>query len=172
MPKAYPYVGPKEIAARASGSVPGTVFSSADDLAAWVQAAETSRGRVTAMFVVDAAGRLRLADRRSEHVACAGGSPVLAAGEITLSIRAGRVVAEGVSNQSTGYCPEPESWPAVSAALAAAGVEPPEGYSTELSFRRCPRCDQINVIKDQLLECAVCGSALPMAWNLGPATEV
>lgn len=37
----------------------------------------------TVTFVIDLDGKLRLADRNSEHVACAGGGPVLAAGEMT-----------------------------------------------------------------------------------------
>lgn len=171
MPRLYPYVGPKEIADRASSSAPGTVVTSAAALAAWAQAAGPSNGRITATFVVDAESRLRLADRHSEHVACAGGARVLAAGEVTLCLHTGRVAVEEISNQSTGYCPEPESWSAVAAALAAAGVEAPEGYTTELLFRRCPGCGQINVVKDRVLECAVCGSDLPSAWNLGGAAE-
>jgi hypothetical protein len=54
----------------------------------------------------------------------------------------------------------------VAAALADAGIPAPVGYTTELSFRRCTRCGQINVVKDLAFECAVCGSALPSAWNL------
>jgi hypothetical protein len=169
MPRAYPYVGPPEIADRASSSPHGTAVASSADIAAWARAAGTSSGRITATFVVDNGGWLLLADRHSEHVACAGGAPVLAAGEITFDIRAGGVTVAEVSNQSTGDCPEPESWPAVAAALSTAGVEVPEGYTTELSFRRCSHCDQINVVKDRFFECAVCGSDLPPAWNLDAA---
>lgn len=127
--------------------------------------------RITATYVVDLAGRLCLADRHSEHVACAGGEPVLAAGELVLRVVRGAVVVEEVTNQSTGYCPEPESWPAVTAALETAGIASPEGYTTEFSFRRCPRCAQINVVKDLVFECAVCGSGLPVAWNFETAAD-
>jgi hypothetical protein len=166
MPRAYQYVGPREIAGRVASSPRGTIVASAGDVVAWATAAGPAHGHITATFVVDAAGRLRLADRHSEHVACAGGAPVLAAGEITLSLRAGRVIVEEISNQSTGYCPEPESWAAVATALADVGIPAPEGYTTELSFRRCPGCGQINVVKDSAFECAVCGEPLPSAWNL------
>jgi hypothetical protein len=38
-------------------------------------------GLLVVTFAIDAKGSLRVADRRSEHVACAGGGPVLSAGE-------------------------------------------------------------------------------------------
>ena len=174
MPRLYRYVGPKPIADRAAASPPGTVVESAGDIRRWVeqsgQAADRG-GRITATFVVGPAGKLRLADRRSEHVACAGGGPVLAAGEITLEIGGDAVGVEEVTNQSTGYCPEPESWPAVAAALKAAGLSVPEGYTVALVFRRCPRCGQIHVVKDRVFECSVCGAALPARWNLADATD-
>ena len=170
MPREYRYVGPRGIADRVSTSLPGTVVASAGDIIAWALSAGPANGRVTATFVVDTLGRLRLADRHSEHVACAGGGPVLAAGEVTFGIRTGDVTVEEISNQSTGYCPEPQSWMAVSAALAGAGIPAPDGYTTELLFRRCSRCGQINVVKDLAFECAVCGSALPSGWNLDAAS--
>jgi hypothetical protein len=127
MPRAYHYVGPREIAERAAASPPGTVVASAGDVIAWARGAGPADGRITVTFVVDTEGRLRLADRHSEHVACAGGGPVLAAGEVTLTFRAGRVTVEQISNQSTGYCPEPESWAAVAAPVADAGNPAPQG---------------------------------------------
>ena len=105
-------------------------------------------------------GYLRVADRRSEHVACAGGEPVLAAGEMTLRMSHAGVEAEEVSNQSTGYCPEPSSWPAVEQALSTAGIKGPDGYTRRFVFRRCGECDQINLIKDGIYECDVCGAPL------------
>ncbi len=171
MPRAYRYVGPKDIADRARASSPGTVVTSADDVIAWSLQSGLAKGHITATYVVDTAGQLRLADRHSEHSACAGGDPVLAAGEVTFSLRAGRVAVEEISNQSTGYCPEPESWPAVAAALSAAGIPAPEAYTTGLLFRRCPGCGQINVVKDLSFECAVCDSALSSAWNLDATAD-
>ncbi len=60
-------------------------------------------------FVVTCAGSLRLAPRESEHVQVAAGMPVQSAGEITFIDSAGRIVVETITNQSTGYCPEPSS---------------------------------------------------------------
>src|SRR5918911_838983 len=75
-----------------------------------------------------AAGRtLRLAARRTEHVACAQGAPVLAAGEIRFTRADVLPQVLEITNQSTGYCPEPESWPAVAAALSAIGLAAPDG---------------------------------------------
>jgi hypothetical protein len=170
MQQAYRYVGPKPIAERASRASMGVRIDTPDDVWRWLQQTkqELQRGSVTVTFVVDEAGALRIADRRSEHVACAGGRPVRAAGELTLMVASGNVRVTGVTNQSTGYCPEPESWPAVRAALERAGLEAPEGFSQEFVFRRCPGCGAINIIKERILECSVCSASLPAAWNLAP----
>ena len=120
-------------------------------------------------FVVDLAGRLRLAPRRSEHVQCAGGAPVLAAGEVFFGPGPSGPVIAAVTNQSTGYCPEPDSWSAVSAALAFLGAESPRGYTTVFTFRRCPRCDQVNLVKDDWFYCGVCEAPLPSDWNVDAA---
>jgi hypothetical protein len=127
---------------------------------------------VTATYIVDEDGWLRIADRSSEHVDCAGRRPVLAAGEITFTITPPGVLVSSVTNQSTGYCPEPESWPAVRTALERAGLVAPPSFSPAFVFRRCPRCGSINIIKDRIFECAVCSAPLPAEWNLdGPETE-
>jgi hypothetical protein len=77
--------------------------------------------------------------------------------------RSVRVVA--VSNQSTGYCPEPESWPEVEAALRSAGLAPPEGFEPACEFRRCRGCHSINILKEGGLDCAVCARELPADYN-------
>src|SRR4051812_11691602 len=121
----YHYVGPREIAQRVRNAPPGALVASASDVLAWARLTQQqpdAAGCVIATFVVDATGALRVADRRSEHVACAGGGPVQSAGEITLALSGTLVSVVAVSNQSTGFCPEPESWPAVRAALEAAGL--------------------------------------------------
>jgi hypothetical protein len=117
--------------------------------------------------VIDSEGRLRLADRHSEHVACAGGGPVLSAGEIFLGTTGDAVVVEEVSNLSTGYCPEPESWEAVQEALDRLGVGHPGAFTMAVVFRLCPRCEQRNVVKDGWFVCQVCGGDLPEVWNFG-----
>lgn len=81
----YRYVGPDEIRAAVRPDSEGRVIRSTADLAAWV----TERGEAEAeepyTYVVGLDGLLRLAPRRSEHVACAGGHPVLAAGEMAFN---------------------------------------------------------------------------------------
>ena len=96
---------------------PGTVIKTKNDILDWIElnAAESnSDGTITATFVIDEDGNLRLSPRRSEHVACASGGPVLSAGELSL-LPEGEV--EEINNHSTGFCPEPESWPVVSVNL-------------------------------------------------------
>ncbi|WP_067477413.1 hypothetical protein [Actinomadura hibisca] len=143
--RAYPYVGPADLLAAVDG--PGGVplgemgDRDADEPFTYVVALD---------------GTLLLAPQRSEHVACAGGAPVLAAGEITF---AGGEVVE-VSNQSTGYCPGPESWPAVAAALDRAGLRHPDGFTAEYVFRRCGACGQLAIVKDDHYVCAVCDAPL------------
>src|SRR5262245_46362762 len=121
MAKLYRYVGPEDIRRRASGGQSGVRVESVHDLDAWIR--ETAQrpnreGLIAVTFVVDERGSLRVADRGSEHIACSAGRPVLSAGELFCLASE---VAE-VSNQSTGFCPEPESWPVVAAALDRAGL--------------------------------------------------
>src|SRR6186997_241585 len=116
MTRLYHYVGPADIKARVAGRPAGTRITSAADLLAWVRGTGQRPGPdglVAATFVIDANGDLLVADRRSEHVACAGGGPVLSAGETFFGVEGDRREVAEVSNQSTGFCPEPESWPAV-----------------------------------------------------------
>ena len=138
------------------------------DLQEWLATVEreVSADEVVATFVIAGGGRLRLANRRSEHVACASGLPVLSAGEMTFDCGKALVEVGDVTNQSTGYCPEPDSWIAVEAALNHIGVPHPGTFTREIVFRRCPRCNQINVVKDDWFECAICAQRLPCEWNL------
>ncbi|WP_229830298.1 hypothetical protein [Actinoplanes ianthinogenes] len=112
------------------------------------------------------AGILLLAPRNSEHVACAGGAPVLAAGEISFRHDDGWHVDQ-VTNQSTGYCPEPSCWPAVAAALDAAGIRHDDAFTAEFTFRRCPACAAVNLVKEDVFLCDLCGADLPPGWNVG-----
>src|SRR4051794_32328427 len=117
----YEYVGPEQIAERTQLVASGFTIRSPSDVQQWVResAQVLSHGVVTATFVIDTNGILLIADRRSEHVACAGRKPVLSAGEISFAVGSG-VEVVCITNQSTGYCPEPESWPAVAQALSRA----------------------------------------------------
>src|SRR4051812_42050641 len=164
----YSYVGPEEIRLRAATSPPGQTIGSRDELNRWAAANKHSTspvGQLVATFVVALDGRLCLADRHSEHIACSGGAPVLSAGEMFFESTEHGVGIVEVSNQSTGFCPEPESWSAVAAALDRLGVEHPGEFTARVVFRRCPSCGERNLVKDGVFECQVCGSELPREWN-------
>jgi hypothetical protein len=152
----YGYVGPAEIRERHADHPPGTPIRSAAELA------RMTTSTIVLTYVVTLDGVLRVADRRSEHVACAGGEAVLAAGELTAT-REGAVIE--ASNQSTGYCPEPSCWSALRDALERAGIEHPGQFTREFVFRRCPACRERNLVKDGWLECSLCGAELPEQWN-------
>lgn len=162
----YRFVGPKSIADSVRPDSAGAAVRSPEDVRDWAHktSQELSDGCVIATFVIDASGVLRIADRRSEHFACAAGQPVQSAGEMTFFIGRSIEVTE-VSNQSTGYCPEPESWPAVVTALEVAGLNAPSGYSPACVFRRCA-CGNLTLIKDGVFACGVCGARLPEAYNV------
>lgn len=117
-------------------------------------------------FVVDAVGVLRLAPRRSEHVVCAEGAAVLAAGEIAFGRESSRWIVTEVSNQSTGYCPDVDSWPSLADALDRVGLDHPAGFTHAVVFRRCPSCQQLTIVKEDYFVCAFCDEPLPRAWNV------
>ena len=168
MAKYYRYVGPPEIMTRTAEQPEGTVVASPADVTTWAEASGliTSRGgTVPATFVIDPRGRLRIADRHSEHVACAGGGDVLSAGEMFFEVEGKHVRVAEVSNQSTGFCPEPESWEGVESALDRAGIGHPGGFTTACVFRRCEACSSRNIVKDGWFHCDVCGARLPDHWN-------
>lgn len=164
----FRYVGPKQIAERAPSKPAGTPIRSAADITRWILESDQTPGpdgSIIATFVVDTVGVLLVADRRSEHVACAGRQPVQSAGEMTFLVNGQEVEIAAVSNQSTGYCPEPESWAAVLVALDRAGLVSPAGFTLACNFRLCLRCGAKNLIKDGVFECGVCTNELPAAYN-------
>ncbi|WP_258049571.1 hypothetical protein [Streptomyces finlayi] len=120
-------------------------------------------------FVVGGEAELRLAPRRSEHVACAGGGPVLSAGEISFVLETDRWFVGEVSNQSTGYYPDAGSWPAVAEALDRVGLGRPDGFTHEVVFRRCPHCQEHNIVREDDFVCVFCVSDLPDEWNVDTA---
>jgi hypothetical protein len=173
MVRVYQYVGPAEIKERASQAPPGVRIESVGALEAWIRSTRQQAdvaGLVAVTFVVDEDGFLRVGDRRSEHVACSGGRPVLSAGEMFLRGTAGGPEVMEVSNQSTGFCPEPASWPAVAAALNRLGIPHPGRFTQEVVFRRCSACGERNVVKDGWFICGSCGADLPADWNFGDST--
>jgi hypothetical protein len=157
----YAYVGPDAIRRAAAGAPQGTAICDRAALDAWLTAHPDALSE-GATYVISLDGTLRLAERRSEHVACAGGQSVLAAGELRFT-RA-LTVAE-LTNQSTGYCPEPSCFAEVSRALTAAGLDAPAAFTRAFIFRRCDGCGQINLVKDDWYVCGDCNAALPSAWN-------
>jgi hypothetical protein len=168
MARLYRYQGPRAIADAVASHTEGHRIRSAADLEHWMHHTAqqaNSWGLIEATFVIDRDGVLSLADRHSEHVACAGGKAVRAAGEMFFARYENGWEIREVSNQSTGYCPEPSSWQEVAAALARIPLAGPEGFSQVYLFRRCPACRQINLIKEQVFVCAVCDSEPPRAWN-------
>jgi hypothetical protein len=96
---------------------------------------------------------------------------VLAAGEMRFVVgRDGWRVAE-VTNQSTGYCPEPDSWPAVTAVLERENFRHPSDFTSKIIFRRCPDCGERNIVRDDDFNCAICGGTLPPQWNFDQPTR-
>lgn len=166
--RGYRYVGPADLAAavRRPG-YGGRAIRSAGDLDGWLSEQALPERLEPFTFVVDLVGVLLLAPRRSEHVACAGGARVLSAGEMTFGGERGHWVVTEVSNQSTGYCPDVSSWPAVAAAVDRAGVAHPGGFAYEVVFRRCPGCGEIGIVREEEFVCVFCGGDLPTAWNVG-----
>jgi hypothetical protein len=170
MGRVYYYIGPAEIASRLRAQSGGCRIDTIASLERWL--ADTRQecdlaGLIGVTFVVSLDGYLRIANRRSEHVACAAAEPVLSAGEMFVRKESCTWTVTEVSNLSTGYCPEPTSWSVVAAALDRIPLGHPGGFTREVVFRRCPECEQRNVVKDGWLVCEVCGADLPEAWNFG-----
>lgn len=162
-PRRLRYVGPPDIAEAARRGAGGRVIRTPEDLAGFVTDAG-SEAAEPFTYIVDLDGWLRLAPRRSEHVACAEGQDVLAAGEIGFSFSRTWQV-EQISNLSTGYCPDLDSWTAVESALDRVGLVHPDRFTDEIVFRHCAGCHQRNLVKDEVYVCQVCDCELPREWN-------
>ena len=166
--KLYPFVGPVSLRPLAGIASERHALQSEDGLRAWVteSGVRLRRGsQITFTFVLLPDSQLFLADRRSEHISCAQGQAVLSAGEMTFLFDGTRLLLDEVTNQSTGYCPEPESWPAVGTALASLGFKAADEFTHAFDFRFCSNCRTTNIIKDQIFECPACGGELPHDWN-------
>jgi hypothetical protein len=165
----FDYVSSEEIGLAVAGYPRGTTIQSIADLKTWMRDTcdrETiDRKLVVATFVIDLDGNLLLADRHSEHVACAGGAAVLSAGEIFISWEKDGLEISDITNQSTGYCPDLASLQHVEAASSKIPIARPSSFTAEFTFRRCGNCDRVNIIKDDIFVCAVCDSPLPEGIN-------
>jgi len=162
----YTYVGPADILQRIDPESERFFIKAKADVVSWCTA-NTSKQReaIPATFIIDVKENLLIADRRSEHVACARGNDVLSAGEMFILLRGGDVEIVEVSNQSTGYCPEPESWDVVKLVLDRLQIKHPQQFTASFTFRRCDSCSSTNIVKEGIFECAVCGSPLSEEWN-------
>ena len=161
----YHYVGTKEILDASDLQPSGVPIYSVDDAAKWLAMATTEKrkdGVWIATFTISTNLTLFIAPRRSEHVACASRGPVLSAGEIAFDET---IAVVEISNQSTGFCPEPESWPAVQATLESIGIAHPGSFTAKVIFRRCPLCNERNIVKDSWFVCQICETVLPQQWN-------
>lgn len=165
----YRYVGPADLKTLVRPGSQGRKMRSSADFDEWVSARTVQELAEPFTYVVDASGVLRLAPRRSEHLVCAGGEVVLSAGEVSFREESGRWAVDEISNQSTGYCPDVSSWPAVAEALDRAGIVCPPGFTHEVVFRRCLACRQLNIVREEDFVCVFCDEALPRQWNVdGP----
>lgn len=164
----YRCVGPPELMIAVRRDAEGRVVRSPADVGAWLAECARADRAEPFTYVVGTDGRLRLAPRRSEHVACAGGRDVLAAGEMRFEQAGDRWSAVEVSNQSTGYCPDLDSWHAVARALDRTGVAHPGRFTHEVVFRRCEECGKCAIVREGDFVCVFCGSDLPSRWNVAP----
>ena len=169
MVRLYRYQGPQTIAHAVVDHPEGYPIQSVADLEDWIRQTAQQMNRwwlVEATYIISQEGILCLADRHSEHVACAGGKAVRGAGEIFFAYGNNGWEVRDISNQSTGYCPEPASWPEVAAAVDQIPLPHPDTFTQVYLFRRCPACQQLNLIKEEVFVCALCDSELPQEWNL------
>jgi hypothetical protein len=167
--KIYKYVGPKETFKSVKHFPKGVIIHSRTHEIDWIKNTEQKidyDASVIATFVIDEDGSFRIADRHSEHVACAGRLKVYSAGEVTFEIiDDDKISIPRITNQSTGYCPEPESWKAVENAINETGIAQPGHFTSEFIFRRCNVCGSINIVKDGWFFCIECDAELEKKWN-------
>ncbi|MEM9189417.1 MAG: hypothetical protein AAGF12_09595 [Myxococcota bacterium] len=165
----YTYVGPESIRSACEGEPPGHAISDIEQLHAWLDELcrldPSAEGWAT--YVVGIDGQLRVAHRRTEHVACAGGGDVLGAGEVQFD-DTGEVL--WISNYSSGYCPDVSCYEEVRSAFERANLPLPSSFSHAVVFRKCPACGARNVIKDEDFHCAICTAPVPREWNFAKQT--
>lgn len=166
----YSYVGSRDILELLKRPAQRACIRQPDDVLHWIKTTNPTMQpdkTIVATFIIDTDGLLWVADRHSEHIICAAGGKVLSAGEMTFDVSDKQIEVIEVTNQSTGFCPEPESWYAVENALTQIGLPHPDGFTTEYIFRRCESCGTTNIVKDIWFECGVCQAELSQDWNYG-----
>ena len=171
--RVYAYVGAADLSDPELFRTERTQIVSEAETSSWLQGGPRQKKKEPSVFtfIVDTRGQLWVAQRHSKHISCARGGDVLSAGGMTFDVEDGQAVVTGVTNHSTGYCPEPDSWPSVQAALDRANLPHPGHFTQEFVFRLCENCGQRNVVKEDDYTCAVCGGELPAQWNFRRSAE-
>lgn len=164
----YNYVGSKEIRDRVDERFIGKTIIKIQDIMDWIEESDQiiKHESLIATFIINLNTDLVVADRHSEHVICAGGKKVLSAGEITFNFEKEGIEVSEISNQSTGYCPEPKSWNKVEFALNKIGIKHPGFFTKAYDFRYCENCGNKNLIKENIFECLICEQELDIKWNI------
>lgn len=165
----YDYVGSKEVKDFVANYPISTRIESQQDIKEWINNSDRKTDYsefVICTFIIDTKGYIRIADRHSEHIACSSGNPVLSAGEMFFVFNKNQYEVIEISNQSTGFCPEPKSW--FWEALDRLSMKHLNKFTANFVFRRCTKCSLLNVIKDNLFVCAECNTKLPRIWKCQP----
>ena len=168
MIKEYRYIGSQDIIDNLPEKSARVCVTSAKDVLKWIKISKQSPeydSCYVATFIISTDGNLWINDRHSEHVLCANGENVLSAGEITFEVDKDELEIIAISNQSTGYCPEPASWNSVAIALKDTKIPYPDDFTAKYTFRKCDKCGQKNIIKDEWYFCAVCDEPISKTWN-------
>lgn len=90
-----------------------------------------------------------------------------AAGEVELGVAQKQLVVRGVTNQSTGYCPEPSCFGEIAAALVRVGVSATGRAVARLHLPAMSQVRSDRHREEDDFECAVCATPLPKEWNFG-----
>ncbi|AZZ91839.1 hypothetical protein EUZ85_14310 [Hahella sp. KA22] len=165
----YSYVGPKDLLLLVDNDVERFAIYSHLDVLDWKSKTEQTLQKdktITATYIIDTNDTLYIGDRHMEHVSCAIGDHIKAAGEITFEITTHQVSIIGATNQSTGYCPEKSCWNELRKALEKTSMRTVNGFTESFEFRICTHCKTINIIKESVFYCAVCDSKLSKHWNI------
>lgn len=146
-PESYHYIGSPEL--NRPTAIPRLRVSHRSAILPWVrQQSPESKSRYFATYIISTEQKLWISDRHSEHVACAAGQPVLAAGEIEFVLEQ-ELEVEYLSNQSLGYCPRVSCWTVVDEVLTRLQIPHPERFTLACQFRRCEQCAALQIVKDE-----------------------
>ncbi len=164
MTRTYNYVVSRRIAEQAEAPISRLAPATPDDIRSWSLA--PNNGNLELTFVVDPRGQLWLSIDTASMSPARADSPYSLLASCVPRVTPQQVAVVSVSNQSTGYCPEPDCWPAVRDALRNAGLESPNEFTHAFDFRRCVSCSGINILKDGMPDCPSCGTELTCQLEL------